>query len=258
MNPSATAPGKCRLDQALVERGIAPTRQKAQALILAGEVIVDDHCVDKCGTMVRAAQTIRLRAGAEPHPYVSRGGLKLAAALEAWNLDPTGKVCVDVGASTGGFTDCLLQKGAARVIALDVGYGQLDWKLRQDPRVVPIERVNIRKLDLSEWPEPVDWAVADLSFISLRLVLPVMAGLVKIGGRILALVKPQFEVGPEKVGKGGIVREAAWREEALESITAFCRDGLHWSIEDSMPCPVPGRKGNQEFWLHISKPPDGR
>ncbi|HLN92905.1 MAG TPA: TlyA family RNA methyltransferase, partial [Thermoanaerobaculia bacterium] len=195
---------RTRLDLLLVARGLAPTREKAQAMILSGGVSVDGRRVDKAGQAVE--ETASVAVAGPPHPYVSRGGLKLAAALDAFRLDPTGLVCLDVGASTGGFTDCLLQRGAARVYAVDVGYGQLDSKLRGDPRVVLRERVNARFLSSEHVPEPVAIAVVDVSFISTRLVLPSVVPLVARVGAIVVLVKPQFEAGRAEVGKGGIVR----------------------------------------------------
>ncbi|MFZ5477128.1 MAG: TlyA family RNA methyltransferase, partial [Myxococcota bacterium] len=198
-----------RLDLELVRRGLAPTRERARAEIVSGNVLVDDKPVDKPGTKVREEQVVRLREA--PLKYVSRGGLKLEAALDAFGIDPAGRVCADLGASTGGFTDCLLQRGAARVYAIDVGYGQLAWKLRQDPRVVVMERTNVRHLEGP--PEPLGLVVGDLSFISLRLVVPALA---RLGSpELVLLVKPQFEVGRADVGKGGLVRDPAARARAL-------------------------------------------
>ncbi len=246
---------KLRLDQLLVERGLAPSRAKAQALILAGQVVVGEHAADKPGTQVR--EDVELRVKGEYNPYVGRGGLKLEAALTGFPLDPTGLVCVDVGASTGGFTDCLLQHGAAKVFAVDVGYGQLAWKLREDPRVVSIERQNIRHLAPETLGEPVDLAVVDTSFISLKLVLPHVVGLLKPGGRIIALVKPQFEVGKDEVGKGGVVKDTKLRLRALEEVSEAARMlGLETGGE--MESPVAGaKKGNVEFLLLLRKPLSG-
>lgn len=236
-----------RLDLELVRRGICPTREKARGEILAGNVLVDDTVADKPGAKVRPEQAIRLRA--EPLKYVSRGGLKLEAALERWPVDPAGRVCVDLGASTGGFTDCLLQRGAARVYAIDVGYGQLAWKLRQDPRVVVMERTNARHLE--GLPEPAELLVGDLSFISLRLVLPAARRLVAPGADALLLVKPQFEVGRAEVGKGGLVRDDAARARAVaevEEAAASCG----FAVRDRMESPVPGaRSGNVEWLLWL-------
>lgn len=236
-----------RLDLELVRRGLAPSREKARAEILSGNVLVDDVVVDKPGAKVREGQAVRLRA--EPLRYVSRGGLKLEAALDAWPIDPTGRVCVDLGASTGGFTDCLLQRGAAKVYAIDVGYGQLAWKLRQDPRVVVMERTNARHLE--GLPEPASLLVGDLSFISLRLILPAARRLVAPGADAIVLVKPQFEVGREDVGKGGLVRDEAARERAVVEV-AEAASATGFAVRDRMESPVPGaRSGNVEWLLWL-------
>ncbi|MBL9037480.1 MAG: TlyA family RNA methyltransferase [Archangium sp.] len=240
---------KERLDVLVVERGLAESRTRAQALILAGQVVVDDQRVDKPGTRVSVEAELRLKG--EVLPYVSRGGLKLKAALDACGLDVRGFVCADIGASTGGFTDCLLQSGAVRVHAIDVGYGQLHEKLRKDPRVISRERVNARHLTDEDLPEPVDVVVIDVSFISLTLVLPAVLPRLKPAGHLIALVKPQFEVGPEHIGHGGVVRDEAARRGAIERIRAFVRaQGLHEvSCLDS---PVHGPAGNVEALL-VSK-----
>src|SRR5690348_1676014 len=206
------SPSKLRLDKLLVERGLCESRARAQALILAGDVVVGDHAVDKPGTLVDAGASVRLKGDA--NPYVSRGGLKLRAALDHFAISPTDTVCMDVGASTGGFTDCLLQAGATRVYAIDVGYGQLAWKLAHDARVVVLDRQNIRDLAPTQIPERIDLAVADCSFISLTKVLPHLPAFLRMRADVIALVKPQFEVGRELVGKGGIVRDDALREAA--------------------------------------------
>jgi len=211
-------PPRVRADLALVEQGLAPSREKARALILAGQVLDGDRPVDKAGDLVAADAQLRLRG--EPMPFVSRGGLKLAHALREFAVEVAGLVAVDVGASTGGFTDCLLQNGAARVYCVDVGHGQLDWKLASDPRVKVIDRTNIRLMPPERIPEPCDIAVVDVSFISLKLVLPLLPPLVRPGAPVIALVKPQFEVGRGKVGKGGIVRDEADRQKALEEVMA--------------------------------------
>jgi 23S rRNA (cytidine1920-2'-O)/16S rRNA (cytidine1409-2'-O)-methyltransferase len=237
---------RTRLDLLLVARGLAPTREKAQAMILSGGVSVDGRRVDKAGQAVE--ETASVAVAGPPHPYVSRGGLKLAAALDAFRLDPTGLVCLDVGASTGGFTDCLLQRGAARVYAVDVGYGQLDSKLRGDPRVVLRERVNARFLSSEHVPEPVAIAVVDVSFISTRLVLPSVVPLVASGGAIVVLVKPQFEAGRAEVGKGGIVRSDEVRARVVSEIAGFGR-GLGLEPIGSIPSPIRGAHGNEEFLL---------
>ncbi|HTO77818.1 MAG TPA: TlyA family RNA methyltransferase [Thermoanaerobaculia bacterium] len=242
---------KTRLDRLLVARGIAPTREKAQALILAGRVEVDGKRVDKAGTPV--ADDAEIRAAGPEHPYVSRGGVKLAAALDAFGLDPSGAVCLDVGASTGGFTDCLLQRGAARVYAVDVGAGQIDAGLRADPRVVLCEKVNARFLSRDHVPEPAALAVLDLSFISARLVLPAVVPLVAPGGAIVVLVKPQFEAGRGEVPRGGVVRsEAVWRR-VVEEVRRF-GEGLGLRPGEAIPSPIRGASGNQEFLLAFRVP----
>jgi 23S rRNA (cytidine1920-2'-O)/16S rRNA (cytidine1409-2'-O)-methyltransferase len=237
-----------RIDRVLVQRGLASSRERAQRLIMSGNVRVGDRTVDKPGAVVDAGAEIRVLAG--DIPYVSRGGLKLEAALRHWHLDVRGRVALDVGASTGGFTDCLLQHGAARVIAVDVGYGQLDWRLRQDPRVTVLERTNVRYLRAEQLPETPTLAVIDVSFISLRLVLPVVVGLLAPRADVLALVKPQFEVGKGQVGKGGIVRDPALHEAAVKDVCAVAA-GLGAVVQGRMESPVLGPKGNREFlvWL---------
>lgn len=239
-----------RLDLLLVARGLAPTRQKAQALIHAGQVLVQDAVQDKPGTMVPADAALRLR-GLGPR-FVSRGGDKLLAALEGFGVDPTGLICADLGASTGGFTDCLLQHGAARVYAIDVGYGQLAWSLRSDPRVVVMERTNARHLD--GLPEPVALVVGDLSFIGLEKVLPAILRIAAPQAQAVLLVKPQFEVGPERVGRGGVVRDAAARQEAVEGVAAAAR-AAGCEVRGHMVSPLPGaKKGNVEHLLHLALP----
>lgn len=242
-----------RLDQLLVERGLAETRERAQGLIRAGEVRVDERLVDKPGTQIKDTAVIRVLR--DPCPYVSRGGIKLAGALDTFGVDPTGRTAIDVGASTGGFTDCMLQRGAVRVIAIDVGTNQLDWRMRSDPRVQVYEKLNFRLLP--ELPEhaPVaaasaDLAVVDVSFISLRLILPVLDTLLRRPADVIALVKPQFEVGRADVGKGGIVRDVAAREKALTDIVALCTDTLGWAVAGTMESPITGTKGNVEYLLH--------
>jgi 23S rRNA (cytidine1920-2'-O)/16S rRNA (cytidine1409-2'-O)-methyltransferase len=242
---------KVRLDKLLVERGLSDTRTRAQALILAGEVVVGDHAVSKPGTLVDADAPLRLKGG-PVNPYVSRGGLKLRAALDAFPITVTGAVCLDVGASTGGFTDCLLQAGAARVYALDVGYGQLAWKLANDPRVVVMDRQNIRKLAPEQIPEPIDLAVADCSFVSLTKVLPHLPALLRPGAELVVLVKPQFEVGREHVGKGGIVRDEQARNAALATIEAAARE-LGFDVRGHVESPIAGRDGNREWLLWLAR-----
>jgi 23S rRNA (cytidine1920-2'-O)/16S rRNA (cytidine1409-2'-O)-methyltransferase len=239
---------RARLDRLLVARGLAATREKAQALILAGVVSVDGRRVEKAGAPVD--ETAEIAVAGPPHPYVSRGGVKLEAALDHFGLDPAGFVCLDVGASTGGFTDCLLQKGAIRVYAIDVGYGQLDAKLRSDPRVVVREKVNARSLSSDDVPEPVAFAAIDVSFISLRLILPAVAPLVAAGGAVVVLVKPQFEAGRAEVGKGGIVRSEEVRGRVVAEIAAFGR-GIGLEPIGSIPSPIRGAHGNEEFLLYF-------
>ncbi|MDQ2970193.1 MAG: TlyA family RNA methyltransferase [Acidobacteriota bacterium] len=242
---------KTRLDLLLVSRGLAPSREKAQAMILAGLVAVDGRREDKAGKAV--AEDAQVAVAGPEHPYVSRGGVKLAAALDAFAIDPAGRVCLDVGASTGGFTDCLLQRGAARVYAIDVGYGQLDAKLRNDPRVVLREKVNARALSREQVPEPAALAALDLSFISVRLVLPALLPLLSAGAPAVVLVKPQFEAGRAEVGKGGIVRSEAVRERVLREIEDFSRK-LGFTILGAIPSPIRGAHGNQEFLLGLRAP----
>jgi 23S rRNA (cytidine1920-2'-O)/16S rRNA (cytidine1409-2'-O)-methyltransferase len=239
---------KIRLDRLLVERGLAAARERARALILAGQVMVNGAPVTKVGALVPREAAVSLRSADQP--YVSRGGVKLAAALDAFNLDVSGQVALDVGASTGGFTDCLLQHGAARVYSVDVGYGQLAWRLRQDPRVIVLERTNIRYLRREAIPEEVDLAVVDVSFISLKLVMPQILLFLRPGGIVLALVKPQFEVGKGQVGKGGVVRDPELQLRTVEEIKSFSQ-GLGLVAEGVVPSPILGPKGNQEYLLYL-------
>jgi len=234
---------KKRRDIALVDRGLAPSRARAQALILAGKVTVDGAVESKAGTQVAAGA--HLAVSAPDHPYVSRGALKLAAALDAFGIDPSGLDCLDVGASTGGFTDLMLQRGAARVIALDVGRGQLDWRLRTDPRVIVLEGVNARHLGAGDLPFRVGLATVDVSFISLRLVVPPMIPHLLPDARLVCLVKPQFEAGRDQVGKGGIVRDEKIRRRVIDdTIGALEASGL--SFVGQTPSPIRGQKGNLE------------
>jgi 23S rRNA (cytidine1920-2'-O)/16S rRNA (cytidine1409-2'-O)-methyltransferase len=236
---------KLRLDQLLVERGLADSREKARALIIAGDVLIDGQKSDKPGRSVASDSQVSVTA--RP-PYVSRGGLKLAAALDRFSIDPSGKVCLDVGSSTGGFTDCLLQRGAARVWAIDVGHGQLDWKLRNDPRVVVREGVNARYLAAEQIPEAFDLAVCDASFISATLLIPSIVPLLTKSGQMIILVKPQFEVGKGEVGKGGIVRDPARHRAACDRVQACIEaQGYRASIIES---PILGAEGNREFLLY--------
>jgi 23S rRNA (cytidine1920-2'-O)/16S rRNA (cytidine1409-2'-O)-methyltransferase len=234
---------KERLDKLLVERGLVETRARAQSLILAGRVLVDEQRAEKAGQLVPREAPLRLK---ETMPYVSRGGLKLAAALDHFQVDVTARVCLDLGASTGGFTDCLLQRGAARVLALDVGHGQLDWKLRRDARVEVRENVNARYLAPGDFDQRFDLIVVDVSFISLTKILPVIPPLAAPGAFLITLIKPQFEVGKEEVGKGGIVRDAAAQRRVVEEITGFAVNlGLrHRGVLES---PILGAEGNREF-----------
>lgn len=242
---------KIRVDQLLVDRGLSPSRARAQALVLAGLVIVGEQRVDKPGT--RVSQDAPVRVKGPDHPYVSRGGVKLEGALEAFGIAVTDLVALDAGASTGGFTDCLLQRGARRVYAVDVGRAQLHQKLRADPRVVVIERLNIRGLQPEHLGEPCDLAVADLAFISLRLVLAPIAACVRPGGLVIPLVKPQFELSQAEVGRGGIVRDEVLREKAIESVAAFARD-LGLVERGRVASSLPGADGNQEYLLCLEKP----
>jgi len=236
---------KTRLDQLLFERGLAPSREKAKALILAGEVKVNGQRSDKAGKEIDADATIEV---ATPPPYVGRGGFKIAKALDHWALDPTGWICLDIGSSTGGFTDCLLQRGAVRVYAFDVGSNQMDWKLRNDPRVVLREGVNARNLQPADTAEKSRLAVCDVSFISVTIILPALPPLLCEDGELVILVKPQFEVGREQVGKGGIVRDRALHQQAIDRVAnAAVALGYRTDVIDS---PILGAEGNKEFLLY--------
>ncbi len=221
---------------------------------MAGKVLVNNRPVDKAGFFVGRSDGIELKG--KDIPYVSRGGLKLEGALQSLEVNPAGLVCLDVGASTGGFTDCLLQNGAAHVYAVDVGYGQLAWKLRQDPRVEVIERTNIRHMQPEAIAEPVDLSTIDVSFISLKIVVPAVAAFMKNDARILALIKPQFEVGKDQVGKGGVVRDANLHTRVIQSLSAFFIE-LGFLSEKVVPSPILGPKGNQEFFILLNHQPDG-
>lgn len=244
-------PPKKRLDYCLLDQGLADTRAKAQALILAGRVRVNGRPVTKAGILVPADAAVEVLAPASS--YVSRGGDKLAAALDHFGVDPEGLVCLDTGASTGGFTQVLLLRGAAKVYAVDVGYGQLDPLVRNDPRVAVLERTNIRLLSREAIPETVDLATLDLSFISLTLVLPKILEFIQPGGAILALVKPQFEVGKDRVGKGGVVRDPALQKEAVDKVAQAAR-ALGLKVSAGFPSPLKGPKGNQEYFLYVRLP----
>ncbi|MFB3127412.1 MAG: TlyA family RNA methyltransferase [Candidatus Acidiferrales bacterium] len=237
---------RTRLDKLVLERGLAPTREKAQALILAGQIHINGRRADKAGMPVPADARVEL-VGEAPR-YVGRGGIKLEGALEDFGLDPTGKICLDIGSSTGGFTDCLLQHGAARVYAVDVGKGQLDWKLRQDARVVVREGINARHLKPEDIGEPVDWVTLDVAFISVAKILPAALACARPGATFLILVKPQFELSQKQVGKGGIVRDPALHREAVEKVSqAAVEVGLgEIQVRESR---LPGAEGNREFFL---------
>jgi 23S rRNA (cytidine1920-2'-O)/16S rRNA (cytidine1409-2'-O)-methyltransferase len=241
---------KIRLDQLLVQRGMAESREKAKALIMAGAVDVDGTRVDKPGQTVPDSASVSLIKKASP--YVGRGGLKIEAAIKQFPVDIKDKVILDVGASTGGFTDCLLQHGAGKVIAIDVGYGQLAWKLRQDPRVEVLERTNIRHLKPGDIKEAINAAVIDVSFISLRLVVPPVSDLLLSHAFIIALIKPQFEVGKGKVGKGGVVRDPDLHRDVIQGLADFFRDS-GWSVEGHIPSPILGPKGNREFLMYLTR-----
>lgn len=241
---------KERVDKLMVDRGLTPSRERARALIMAGQVVVADHIAEKPGQLVPVTADIRLKG--EILPFVSRGGLKLQKALDDFKVDVTGLTALDVGASTGGFTDCLLQRGAAKVIAVDVGYGQLAWKLRCDERVVNLEKTNIRYLTADKLPEIPDLAVIDASFISLAKVLPATVALLKDGASIIALIKPQFEVGRGEVGKGGVVRDEEKHREVIASVRTVA-EGLGLSVRGVTESPILGPKGNREFLIHLVK-----
>ncbi len=246
---------KTRLDVLLVERGFAPTRQKAQAIIMAGSVFVAGQRVDKPGTAV--ANEAELEVRGHTLRYVSRGGLKLEKAMQTFPITLEGKTCADIGASTGGFTDCMLQNGARRVYAVDVGYGQLDWKLRSDERVVCLERTNARYLGTEQIPEPLDFASIDVSFISLKLIFPALYPLLREGGEIACLIKPQFEAGREKVGKKGVVRDPAVHLEVLQQFLRHAKEN-NFTVLGITYSPIRGPEGNIEYlgFLRKSDEPD--
>jgi len=239
---------KRRLDIAVVEQGLAATRERARALVLAGQVAVDGQIVSKAGVLVAPGAEVTLKA--PDHPYVGRGGVKLAHALDTFRIDPRGRRALDIGASTGGFTDVLLQRGAASVIALDVGHGQLDWRLRNDPRVVVIEGVNARRLTAADLPHRVNLITIDVAFISLRHILPVLPPLLEPDSDVVALVKPQFEAGRDEVGKHGLVTDPAVHDAVLARVTAAA-DTVGLSRVAMTPSPITGATGNQEFFLHL-------
>ena len=236
-----------RLDKILVERRLVASREEGRGRILAGEIWVNDRPATKAGTLFDESVVIRIKSASL---YVSRGGAKLEKALDEFSVDLTGKTVLDVGASTGGFTHCLLTHGAVQVYAVDVGYGQLDWKLRNDPRVLVLEKRNIRYLNVSDLPRPADLATIDVSFISLRLVLPQVKTLLHAGAPVIALIKPQFEVGKGKVGKGGVVRSHPEHMRVVDEISTAAR-GLGYDVGGVIESPLLGPKGNKEFFIHL-------
>lgn len=244
-------PLKKRLDQYLVEFALAPSREKAQGLILSGKVLVNDHLIDKSGFRVPEGANVRVTG--QEHPYVSRGGVKLEGALKYFGVNPSGWSVLDIGASTGGFTDCLLQQGASHVFAVDVGYGQLAWKLQSNPQVTSIERTNIRHLKLEIIGKPVDLVVVDVSFISLKWIFPVAWDVLQNQGNMIALVKPQFEAGPEEIGKGGKVTSPEVHQRVIQETIQFAKDsGFHF--KQSVLSSIQGKKsGNQEFFIWLEK-----
>ena len=239
---------KVRLDSLVVDRGLAPSRERARALILAGQVSVDGRIVSKAGVQIPVSAAVALAS--PDHPYVGRGGVKLAAALDAFQIDPGGQRALDIGASTGGFTDVLLQRGARSVIALDVGHGQLDWRLRTDPRVIVRERVNARALTRDDVPHNVTLTTIDVSFISVRLILPSVRPFLDPPGDVIVLVKPQFEAGRDEVGKHGLVTDPDIHQAVLERVTAAA-EAIGLQRLAMIPSPITGATGNQEFFLHL-------
>ena len=241
-----------RLDKLLVDRGLVASREEGRGRILAGDVLVNERPSTKAGNLIDEQAAIRIKAKARP--YASRGGSKLETALERFDLDVSGKIVIDVGASSGGFSDCLLAHGARQIFAVDVGYGQLDWRLRNDPRIVVFEKTNIRYLDLSALPYPADIATIDVSFISLKLVLPPVKALLRPENQIMALIKPQFEVGKGKVGKGGVVRSPDEHQRVIEEIKAAAT-ALGYGVCGVIESPLLGPAGNKEFFIHLSASP---
>ena len=245
---------KERLDVLLVQRGMAASREKAKAMIMAGEILVDGEREDKAGSMF--PDTVTITQKGRPLPYVSRGGLKLEKAITHFGMDLTGKICMDVGASTGGFTDCMLQNGAVKVYAVDVGHGQLDWKLRNDERVVCMERTNIRYVTPEDIQEPVQFVSIDVSFISLTKVLLPVRNLMEEGAEMTALIKPQFEAGREKVGKKGVVRDPAVHLEVIQTVISYARS-ISFGVRHLEFSPIKGPEGNIEYLVHLVKLPEG-
>lgn len=247
---STSSPKKERLDKLLFSRGLAQSREQAKRMILAGLVIVNEQKIDKAGTLVPDEAEIRILG--QEHPYVGRGGLKLEKALGEFQIDPRGKIAIDIGASTGGFTDCLLQHGAKKVYAVDVGYGQLAWKLVNDPRVINRERTNVRYLSSEDFEEQMDIAVIDLSFISLTKILVPVNQILQSGAEVVALVKPQFEVGKGEVGKGGIVKSAEKHQQVIRDIGEYA-EGIGFALQGVTESPIKGAKGNTEFLMYLRK-----
>jgi len=241
---------KERLDKILVERGLVPSRERARALIMEGRVIGDGRVIDKPGTKIGLETRIEIKG--EDKNYVSRGGKKLEGALRAFEINPEGMVVIDVGASTGGFTDCILQRGAKKVYAVDVGYGQLAWKLQKDPRVVNLERRNVRYLKREEIEEEVDLILIDTSFISIEKFIPHLLQFLKSGGHIISLIKPQFEVGKGEVGKGGVVRNPILHQKVIQRISEFCKK-IGLDVLGVVESPLKGPKGNIEYFIHLRK-----
>ena len=245
---------KIRLDQYLVQHGLIQSRERAKAMIMSGVVFVNEQKVDKAGEMIKEDAKVEVRG--HDIGYVSRGGLKLEKAMQCFPLTPKGKVCMDIGASTGGFTDCMLQNGATKVYAVDVGYGQLDWKLRSDERVVCMERTNARYLDRDQIPDELDFASIDVSFISLKLILPAVHRVLKEGGHVACLIKPQFEAGREKVGKKGVVRDPAVHKEVIEMVISYAKS-ISFGVRHLEFSPIKGPEGNIEYLVHLVRLPDG-
>jgi 23S rRNA (cytidine1920-2'-O)/16S rRNA (cytidine1409-2'-O)-methyltransferase len=249
--PREPKPAKERADKLLVDRGLAPTRARGQAMILAGQVYSGTRRIEKAGDLLPGDADLTVK-GAD-HPWVSRGGLKLVHGLDHFGLDPAGRTAIDVGASTGGFTDVLLARGAAKVYAVDVGHGQLAWKLRNDPRVVVLERTNARNLGAGQIPAPVDVVVCDASFIGLETVLPAALALTGPEAWAVALIKPQFEVGPDRVGKGGVVRDPALHQEVCDRIAAWFAAQAGWTVLGITESPILGPEGNREFLIGVRR-----
>lgn len=247
-----TPKAKQRADQALVDRGLAESRAKAQALILAGRAFAGDRRIDKPGQTIPADAPLRLKG--QEHPWVSRGGLKLVKGLDDFAIDPAGLTCLDVGASTGGFTDVLLARGAAKVHAVDVGHGQLAWKLRTDPRVAVLERTNARHLNAALVPDPIELVVCDASFIGLEKVLPAALSLARPGARLIALIKPQFQLAKGDIGKGGVVRDPALHARARQAVADWLSGPMGWEVLGQTESPITGPRGNREFLIAARKP----